>query len=344
MTGPIGGPPAFFLTGIGGGFGINRDVVPPTDMSQFDDFVMIAALDPSFSRPPGPDGLMTFMEEVRNTFPALKDRFWFAAGISFNSFALVDGIAVVCVEFGQGFELSIFGLARMALPRPEVALVSIELGLMARFSTEEGVIWIQAQLTDNSWLLHESARLTGGFAFVSWFKGPLAGQFVLTLGGFHPSFKRDGYPVVPRLGFNWSVSSNIVIKAEAYFALTSEAIMAGGLFEASATFGPAYASLSFGGNAIVYFDPFRYMADAHARVSAGIRIKTWFGTIRLSFSFGVFVEVAGPEFHGVARIEYGPIDITVRFGNSADVPAVYISWTDFAAKYLELAPGNVARR
>ena len=184
VTGPIGGPPAFFLTGIGGGFGINRDVVPPTDMSQFDDFVMIAALDPSFN-PPG--DLMAYMEEVRNTFPALKDRFWFAAGISFNSFALVDGIAVVCVEFGQGFELSIFGLARMALPRPEVALVSIELGLMARFSTEEGVIWIQAQLTDNSWLLHESARLTGGFAFVSWFKGPLSGQFVLTLGGFHPA-------------------------------------------------------------------------------------------------------------------------------------------------------------
>ncbi|GGH43673.1 hypothetical protein GVY41_01285 [Frigidibacter albus] len=340
VTGPIGGPPAFFLTGIGGGFGINRDVVPPTDMSKFDEFVMIAALDPSFD-PPG--DLMAYMEEVRNTFPALKDRFWFAAGISFNSFALVDGVAVVCIEFGQGFELSIFGLARMALPRPEVALVSIELGLMARFSTEEGVIWIQAQLTDNSWLLHKSARLTGGFAFVSWFKGPLAGQFVLSLGGFHPSFRRDGYPVVPRLGFNWSVASNIVIKAETYFALSSEAIMAGGLFEASAKFGPAFANLSFGGNAIVYFDPFRYMADAHARVSAGIRIKTFLGTVRLSYTLGAFIEVAGPQFHGKARIEVGPIDITVRFGNSANVPAVYISWTDFAAKYLELAPGNRAQ-
>ena len=93
VTGPIGGPPAFFLTGIGGGFGINREIVPPTDMSQFDDFVMIDALDPSL-RPAGrPDGLAC--ETVRNTFPARRDRFWFAAGISFNSFALVDGIAVV---------------------------------------------------------------------------------------------------------------------------------------------------------------------------------------------------------------------------------------------------------
>ena len=340
VLGPFGGPPAFFLTGIGGGFGINRDIVPPTDMSEFDNFVMIAALDPSFD-PPG--GLMEYMGEVRATFPAAKGRFWFAAGISFTSFALVDGIAVVAIEFGQGFELSIFGLARMALPRPEVALVSIELGLMARFSTEEGVIWVQAQLTDNSWLLHRSARLTGGFAYVSWFKGDKAGQFVLTLGGYHPNFQRSGYPMVPRLGFNWSVSDNIVVKAETYFALTSEAIMAGGLFEASARFGAAFAYLSFGGNAIVYFDPFWYEADAHARVSAGIRIKTFLGTIKLSFSLGADIEVSGPEFHGTARVEVGPIDITVRFGNSSPPDLVYLSWIDFSKKYLELAPGNVAQ-
>ncbi|WP_299631503.1 DUF6603 domain-containing protein [uncultured Roseobacter sp.] len=340
VLGPIGGAPAFFLTGIGGGFGINRDLIPPTSPGDFDEFIMIQALDPAFS--PG-GNLSEDLMVIRGNFPAKKGKFWFAAGISFTSFALVDGIAVVAVEFGQGFELSIFGLARMALPRPEVALVSIELGLLARFSTEEGVIWIQAQLTDNSWLLHKSARLTGGFAYVSWFKGDKAGQFVLTLGGYHPSFQRDGYPVVPRLGFNWSVSSNIVIKSETYFALTSEAIMAGGLFEASAKFGPAFAHLSFGGNAIVYFDPFSYEADAHARVSAGIRIKTFLGTIKLSFSLGAYIEVRGPEFHGTARVEVGPIDIRVRFGDSSPVPAQLIAWTAFAEKYLELAPGNRAR-
>ncbi|MCK8462474.1 hypothetical protein MUY35_01255 [Aliiroseovarius sp. S1339] len=339
VLGPFGGPPCFFLTGVGGGFGINRDIKPPDDIGKFNEFTMIAALDPAY-RPS--DDLMAEMEKVRNEFLPKKGNFWFAAGISFNSFALVDGIAVVAVEFGHGFELSIFGLARMALPRPEAALVSIELGLIARFSTEEGVIWIQAQLTENSWLFHQSARLTGGFAYVSWFKGAKAGEFVITLGGYHPNFHRDGYPVVPRLGFNWSVSSNIVVKAETYFALTSEAFMAGGLFEASAKFGPAYAHLSFGGNAIVYFDPFRYEADAHVRVSAGIRINVLFGTINLSFSLGAFVEVAGPEFHGSARVEIGPIDITVRFGNANGQTPDPLSWVAFVEKYLELAPGNRA--
>ena len=62
----------------------------------------------------------------------------------------------------------------MALPRPQFALVSIELGLVARFSSKEGVLWVQAQLTDNSWLLYPDVRLTGGFAFVTWFTGRIA--------------------------------------------------------------------------------------------------------------------------------------------------------------------------
>ncbi|WP_377189720.1 DUF6603 domain-containing protein [Ruegeria meonggei] len=339
FLGPIGGAPAFFLTGIGGGFGINRDLVPPTDLSDFGDFVLIQALDPAADLP---TDVIAYLEEVRRTFPVIRGKFWFAAGISFTSFALVDGIAVVAVEFGSGFELSIFGLARMALPRPGFALVSIELGLLARFSTEEGVIWIQAQLTDNSWLLHESARLTGGFAYVSWFKGPNKGQFVLTLGGYHPEFEASGYPVVPRLGYNWSVSSNIVIKAENYFALTSEAVMGGGAFEATAKFGPVFVSLGWGVNAIVYFDPFKYLANAYVRISAGIRIKTWFGTIKLSFSLSAEIEVAGPEFHGKARVKVGPIDVTVKFGKQDNPEPEYVTWVDFAAKYLELASGNRA--
>ena len=64
-----------------------------------------------------------------------KGTFWFAAGLSFNSFALVDGIAVVGVQIGDGLDINLLGLARMALPRPQVALVSIELALLVRFSS-----------------------------------------------------------------------------------------------------------------------------------------------------------------------------------------------------------------
>ena len=35
------------------------------------------------------------------------------------------------------------------------------------------------------------------------------------MGGFHPDFHRDGYPVVPRLGLQWSIGGAIVIKGGA---------------------------------------------------------------------------------------------------------------------------------
>jgi hypothetical protein len=72
-----------------------------------------------------------------------------------------------------------------ALPADEAAVVSIELALKARFSTSEGLFSVQAQLTDNSWLITRECQLTGGFAFFMWFR---KSQFLLTLGGYHPSF------------------------------------------------------------------------------------------------------------------------------------------------------------
>lgn len=340
VNGPIGGPPAFFITGIGGGLGINRELAIPTDMSRFGDFVFIKALDPA-ARPTGDP--MAELQSVRAAFPMRQGEIWFAAGISFNSFTLVDGIAVLSIAVGDGVEIALLGLARMALPRPQLALVSIELGLVVRFSSSEGVLWIQAQLTDNSWLLHESVRLTGGFAFVTWYKGRYAGQFVLTMGGYHPHFHRDGYPDVPRLGFRWAIDDNICIKGESYFALTSEALMAGGRLEASAEFGPAWAHIVFGADGIVYFDPFRFELDIYARISAGVTIDVWIGEITISISIGAELHLAGPKFHGTATFSVGPIGITVPFGDTEQNQKVYLDWAGFLRKYLEEGEPGRAR-
>ncbi len=175
--------------------------------------------------------------------------FWFAAGLSFTCFTLVDGIAVVAVSFGDGLEINLLGLARLALPRPEAALVSIELGLLARFSTSEGLVHDPGRADRELLAALPDVRLTGGFAFAIWWKGSLAGQFVLTIGGYHPDFHRDGYPDVPRLGLSWQVSSAITIKGGAYFALTSEALMAGVDVEVIADFGWAWARIAFGATA-----------------------------------------------------------------------------------------------
>jgi hypothetical protein len=267
----------------------------PTDLSQFDQYPFIKALDPAARPSPDP---MAELTALATYFPQARGSFWFAAGLSFTSFALVDGVVVVSVQTGDGLQVALLGLARMALPRPQAALVSIELGLVARFSSKDGVLWMQAQLTDNSWLFFPDVRLTGGFAFVTWFTGPNRGQFVLTMGGFHPRFHRAGYPDVPRLGLQWRVSSAIAVKGEAYFALTSEAVMAGGRLEVSADFDPAWAHLVFGADGIIFFDPFHFEVEVYASIKAGVTIDVWIGEITISVSITGRVLVEGPKFHG----------------------------------------------
>ena len=173
---------------------------------------------------------------------------------------------------------------------------------------------MQAQLTDNSWLLYPEVRLTGGFAFVTWFGGPNAGEFVLTIGGYHPSFHRDGYPDVPRLGFQWRVSDASSIKGESYFALTSEALMAGG------TARGRRATSGWPGPSLVLRRRRRSSTStrsgssvtAYARISAGITIDLWFGDdqhLDLARRAG---HVWGPDFAGEATFEVGPCDLTDR--------------------------------
>ena len=333
---PIGGPPAFFVTGLAGGAGINRALVLPTSLDDFATFPLVAALDPTSDLAANPAAAMDLLS---TSFPPQQGTFWFAAGVSFTSFALIDVAAVVAVEVGNGFMITLLGLATAALPAPEFPLAQIQLALMAEFSTSAGLLEVLAQLTDQSFLLDPDCRLTGGFAYASWFPpNPNAGQFVVTLGGYHPSFHHDGYPVVPRVGYRWCIGDVLTITGQTYFALTSEAIMAGTNFTAALTLGPAWASLTLGVDAIVYFDPFMFSAHAYAAIAAGISfsVDLLFGTVtvNLSFHLGADVTVEGPSIHGSATVDLDVTSVTIAFGSSSDGTTATLDWTTFANKYL----------
>jgi hypothetical protein len=344
ITAPIGGPPAFFVTGLGGGAGINRRLVLPATLDDFPSYPLVAAIDPHSKLASDPQHAL---DELSAAFPPERGNFWFAAGVSFTCFALVDVTAVVAVSVGDGFQVALLGLGRMALPTTYAPLVEVELALQARFSTKEGVLIIQAQLTQNSWILTSDCRLTGGFAYASFFgDNPDAGQFVLSIGGYHPSFHHDGYPVVPRVGYIWSVASVLTISGQSYFALTSEAIMAGTRFTAALDLGFLWASLTLGIDAIVYFDPFKFIADGYASIAAGVTIDIdlgFFGHIQVSLSFhlGATVHVEGPDFSGSASIDLDVTSTTIAFGSSNNNSTTQLSWSDFQAKYLT-AGGAIA--
>jgi large repetitive protein len=336
INAPLGGPPAFFVTGLGGGAGINRALILPTSLADFAQFPLVAALTPSSGLAADP---AQAMNQLSSDFPPDRGTFWFAAGVAFTSFALIDVTAVLAVEVGDGVLVTLLGLATAALPTPLFPLAQVQLALMAEFSTAEGVLLVQAQLTDQSYLLDPACRLTGGFAYASWFgPSPNAGQFVITLGGYHPSFQHTGYPAVPRLGYVWSLGDFLTISGQSYFALTSDAIMAGTSFTAALTAGPAWASLTLSVDAILYFDPFQFSVHGHASIAAGVTfsVNLLFGTVSVSLSFHLSADVLveGPSIHGSASINLDVTSVSISFGSSSDGTTTTLGWDTFRQKYL----------
>ncbi|MEZ4466483.1 MAG: DUF6603 domain-containing protein [bacterium] len=258
----IGIPPLLEIRGVGVGFGYNRRLLVPEEVTQIPDFFLVSALDNPERLTSSP---MDVLRDVQAQVPARRGSLWFALGFHGTTFVVVNVTAAVYVALDRGVEIGLIGVARMALPSDDTALVSIELALKARYSSEEQLLSIQAQLTPNSWLLSRDCQLTGGFAFFAWFK---KGQFVLTLGGYHPAFQRPPeFPEVPRLGFRWQLTGALVVKGESYFALTNSCVMAGLRFEASYDIGWLRAWFKAWADFLVSWDPFHY--DISIGVSLG---------------------------------------------------------------------------
>lgn len=327
---PLGGPPYFFVLGLGGGVGINRALIVPTDLNQIPGFPLVAAIDNSgFANDP-----MGALRQMGTNIPPRRGGFWLAAGLKFSTFVVVNSTAVIYVALDHGFEVGLLGLSRMALPTEDFAIAQIELALKARFSTAEGLLSVQAQLTDRSYLFHPSCQLTGGFAFFLWFN---TGKFVLTLGGYHKAFSKPAeFPVVPRLGFRWSVSDCVVIKGESYFALTTTCVMAGGRLEAAYRGGPVKAWFKVYLDVLVSWDPFYYVFETGIEIGASV--DTWLGEIGVSL--GAALHIEGPPMFGWVEVEIVVVTIRVEFGDPSHDIDYIDDFSVFRDKYLTTGDGR----
>ncbi|HAF14804.1 MAG TPA: hypothetical protein DCK99_14135, partial [Blastocatellia bacterium] len=329
---PLGGPPFLFVTGLSGGAGYNRELIPPTDLNQVPNFFLVSAIDDA-SLSNNPMGALVSMGRA---VPPLRGGYWLAAGLRFNSFVVVNTVAVVYVALDRGFEIGILGLSRMQLPAVGIELVNIELALKARYSTADQILSIQAQLTDHSWLFSQDCQLTGGFAFFIWFA---QGHFVLTMGGYHPSFQKPPeFPDVPRLGFHWQVFDGVQIKGESYFAITSSAFMCGGRLEASAHLDGVRAWFTAHVDILIQWDPFHYDFLGGIQVGVSLTIEVCFfgacASVSISISRGADIHVFGPPFHVDLTFDAYITSITLSFGGDPLPVAPTLPWATFRDKYL----------
>jgi hypothetical protein len=332
----LGGPTAFFITGLMAGFGYNRKLEIPAQ-DEVLNFPLLA-----LGQAKEPTDVLNNLEGNHGTtkqwiHPSTGD-YWLAVGIDFTSFELVYSQALLIVEFGSDFQVTLLGISKMCLPKapvdspPDDSYAYVEMQLKAVFRPQDGFLGLTAILSGSSYVISKDCHLTGGYAFYVWFgSNENAGQFVVTMGGYHPAFTAPGYfPQVPRLGFNWAVSDSVSVKGDAYYALTASCVMAGGGLEILYQDGDLSAWFTAHADMLLSWHPFFFDIRIDVEVGASYRLNLLFCHKTVSVSVGATVYMQGPPTGGSVRIHLSILSFTVYFGSDSDSPQDKpLEWADF---------------
>jgi hypothetical protein len=332
---PLGGPTFFFVTGLAAGFGYNRSLTVPS-IDRVAQFPLVAeAVNSTGIR----NSLTQEIQSLHTYIPPALGEMFLAFGVKFTSFKLIDSFVLLTVSFGTQFEVNVLGLSTLIVPTPEAGqavtpLAEVQMAVKATYQPDQGFLGVAAQLTSASYILSRNCKLTGGFAFYSWFSGEHKGEFVQTIGGYHPSFNApDYYPQVPRLGFNWRVDNELTLKGDAYYALTASTLMTGGHLQATWESGSLKAKFNAGADFIISWKPYHYDAKIHIEAHVSYTFH-FFGTHHIKADVGANLHIWGPEFAGTAHIDISVISFDISFGSSKSQTPKAISWDNFKSSFL----------
>lgn len=343
---PLGGPPIFFVTGLALGFALNRKLRLP-ELKEMEKFPLVAAAMGRQGSGLSPESKPAeALNALSDWISPSQGDYFVTAGVRFESFGMVKSFLLATVEFGSSLRISLLGLSTVSMP-PNVQdgkkpIAYAQLAIRATISPDEGTYEVIGALTQESYILDQGCRLTGGFAFCMWTKGAYAGDFLVTLGGcHHPLFQNKHYPVLDKVGINWVIQKGLVLVADGYFALTPNCLMAGARMELSYTSGSFRAWVRASMELLMQWKPFFY--DISMSVSIGVSFILIFK--RVNLEIGASLHVWGPEFAGTVTIHVLFFHITIRFGKQKKTVEPDLTWQEFQRDFLsDESAGNAAVR
>ncbi|UUN30922.1 DUF6603 domain-containing protein [Streptomyces sp. FIT100] len=309
------GPPMFRLEKLAAGFGYHTRVRTPKidEVSQFP-FVKMLHEGASDTEPLGQlDKLLQSPDPWVSPQPGT---IWLAAGLEALVYELVDVNAVAILQLGRELVVGLYGQASAQFPKaPASPWAKLTVDVRGEYRSSKDVLEIDAQIADGSFVVDRNCTLSGGAAVRVWFGGSgHSGDFVVSVGGYHPRFSVPShYPVPKRLGFDWHVANNIHIWGKCYAALTPHAFMAG--FDASlhAKLGPLNIDCNAYADALIEWDPLHFDVDWGASVHASVWI--------FSGHVGVSGRIWGPPVGGHAHVDILGYSVDVDFGAGLKAPA-----------------------
>lgn len=330
---PLGGPPFFFVEGIAAGFGLNRHLRLPT-IDDVETFPLVQA-----AQGDAPINLEALHDFVS---PKVGSAF-FAVGVKFTSFKLVHGflLAIVGMDTTTGdFEVAVVGTGEWISPPeapPGARIAHVQLDILAKLSSRDASLLVQAKLGPDCFVISPQCHISGGMALATWYGGPHAGDFVISIGGYHPKFEVPAhYPVPGRLTLDYKISDGLHAGGSVYFALTPTHLMFGFAFNATWSTGPVRAWFDLSLDFLMKFKPLHYDATGHLEIGASVDL--WLCTI--SVSAGADLHIWGPDLGGHACVHLGPFHGGLDFGAPVAPPAA-LTAEEFRTTFLPTQASDV---
>jgi hypothetical protein len=266
----------FTLVGVGGLLGVNRTV--------FYEPLRLGVRDGSLNSVLFPRDVVAnaprIISDLKRIFPPLNGRFLIGpmGKLGWGTPTLISLELGVILEIPRP-AFAVLGVLRMALPAEDVAILNLQVNFLGVVDFERKELTFDASLFDSRVL---TFTLTGDMA-VRLYWGDNA-NFLLTVGGFHPAFNPPpmGLGQLNRLAIV-IFSGNPNLRAEAYFAVTSNTVQFGARLElyAGADIFNVYGFIGL--DALIQFDPFHFIIQIGAMLAVRSGSSTLFA-IRLDLT------------------------------------------------------------
>lgn len=170
------------------------------------------------------------------------------------------------LELPAPVRATLLGRLLVCVPDPVVPLIRLQASVLGRFDPSVPVVELLVSLA-GSWMV--GLALRGEMYLLV--RGGTDPLFVLSAGGFHPRYPRPaGVPVLQRLQIDLAPGGVFGLRMEAYFAITSNAVMFGGQVQLDATIAGCGVQGWLSLDALFVFEPVFSFA-VHVRAGVAVR-------------------------------------------------------------------------
>ncbi|MEM6269774.1 MAG: DUF6603 domain-containing protein [Bacteroidota bacterium] len=298
----------FTLSGVGGLIGVNRTMV----LDALRDGVRTGALESILFPTDVVENANQIINDLRTIFPPQEGRFAFGpmGKIGWGTPTLIDMEVGLLIELPSPVRIALLGIIRAILPDEDAALVKIQVAFLGTIDFEKKYITFDASIFDSRLL---TFTLEGDMVVrIKWGDNS---NFIFSVGGFHPDYKKPPLPVpqMRRLTINLINKKKLKLTCKSYMAVTSNTVQFGSRIDLWAD---APLKFTVSGHAafdaLFQFDPFYFKIS----FSAGLAVK-WKSKSLASVSLSAIVEGPTPwHVQGKVKLKFGPFKITFKINET----------------------------